>query len=50
MPGRVGRASVVGIAGRESGAPKGAERFPTGPEALGRGRRPRGWNSMPICK
>jgi hypothetical protein len=45
-----GGASVVGIEGRESGAPKGAERFPTGSEALGRGRLPQGWNSMPICK
>ena len=43
-------ASVVGIACRESGAPKGAERFQTGPEALGRGRLPQRWNAMPICK
>ena len=37
-------ASVVGIEGCESGAPKGAERFQTGQEALGRGRLPQGWN------
>jgi hypothetical protein len=40
VPGRVGCASAVGIEGRESGAPKGAERFPTGLEVLGRGRLP----------
>jgi hypothetical protein len=33
-------ASVVGIECCESGAPKGAERFQTGHEALGRGRLP----------
>ena len=42
MPGRVGCASVVRIECRGSGAPKGAERFQTGHEALGRGRMPQG--------
>jgi hypothetical protein len=32
------------------GAPKGTERFQTGPEALGRGTLPQDWNLMPICK
>jgi hypothetical protein len=50
VPGRVGCASVVGIECRESGAPKEAERIQTGHEALGRGRLPQDWNSMPICK
>jgi hypothetical protein len=50
VPGRVGCASVVGIECCESGAPKGAERFQTGREALARGRLPQDWNSMPICK
>ena len=40
VPGRVKCASVVGIACCESGAPKGAERFQTGHEALGWGRLP----------
>ena len=38
VPGRVGCASVVGIEGRESGVPKGAERFQTGHEAAGPGK------------
>jgi len=50
VPGRVGCASVVGIEGCESGAPKGAERIQTGHEALDRRRLPQGWNSKPICK
>jgi hypothetical protein len=50
VPGRAGSASVLGIECCESGAPKGAERFQTGHEALGRGRLPQRWNSMPICK
>jgi len=44
VPGRAGCASVVGIEGCQSGAPKGAERFQTGHEALDRGRLPQGWN------
>jgi hypothetical protein len=46
----VGCANVVRIEGCESGAPKGAERFQIGHEALGRGRLRQDWNSMPICK
>ena len=41
-------ASVARIECCESGAPKGAERSPTGHEAAGRGRVPRGWNSRPF--
>ena len=43
-------ASVVGIECCESGALKGAKRYQAGQEALGRGRLPQGWNSMPNCK
>ena len=50
MPGRVRCAIVVGLECCESGAPKGAKRYQAGHVALGRGRLPQGWNSMPICK
>ena len=40
----MGCASVVRIEGGESGAPKGAERFQTGHEALDRGRLPQSWS------
>ena len=38
MPGQMGCESAVGIECRESGAPKGAERFQIGPEAAGLGK------------
>ena len=50
VPGRVGCASVVGIEGGKSRAPKGAERSQTGHEAAERGRVARGGNSRPFCK
>ena len=50
MPGQVGCASDVGIECCEFGAPKGAERFQSGHEALGRGRLPPGWKPQPPWK
>ncbi len=38
MPGRAECARVLGIEGGESSAPKGTDRFRTGPEAAGLGK------------